>query len=106
MLYTVDRKQLLGNRANLDTVVRMEAQERALALMTKCDYVNKLHDTFHSHSRRLEAFVKNGVVAWPFNPKKVKPVNFKKCLLPCDAQFGRLTGVASGRFRVCRATTM
>ena len=48
-------------------------------------YVHKLHDVFHSHARRLEAFVKNGVVAWPFDPKKVKPVNFKKCLMPCDA---------------------
>ena len=85
MLYAIDRNQLLGDRVNSDEVVKLEAQERALAVMTKCEYVNKLHDVFHSHARRLEAFVKNGVVAWPFDPKKVKPVNFKKCLMPCDA---------------------
>ena len=24
-------------------------------------------------------------MAWPFDPAKVKPVNFQKCLMPCDA---------------------
>ena len=62
-----------------------ESHEQALAVMTKGEYVNKLHDIFHCHPRRLEAFVKSGVVNWPFNPTKVKPVMFKKCLMPCDA---------------------
>ena len=57
----------------------------ALAVTSKGDYVNKLHDIFHSHPRRLEALVKSGVVNWPFDPKKVKPVSFKKFLMPCDA---------------------
>ena len=29
--------------------------------------------------------MKSGVVNWPFDPKKVKPVSFKKFLNPCDA---------------------
>ena len=85
MLYEIDRKQLMRERVDSDDMITLEAQERALSVMTKCDYVNKLHDTFHSHPRRLESLVKSGVIAWPFDPKKVKPVNFKKCLLPCDA---------------------
>ena len=85
MLYTVNREQLLGKNVDRNAILRMEAQERALSVMTKCDYVNKLHDIFHCHSRRLEALVKTGVIAWPYDPEKVKPVNFKKCLMPCDA---------------------
>ena len=85
MLYTVNREQLLGKNVDHNAILRMEAQERALSVMTKCDYVNKLHDIFHCHSRRLEALVKTGVIAWPYDPEKVKPVNFKKCLMPCDA---------------------
>jgi hypothetical protein len=29
--------------------------------------------------------VRDGVFGWPFDKDKVKPINFKKCLLPCDA---------------------
>ena len=54
-------------------------------MMTKGDYINKLHDTFHYHPRRLEVMVQQGVVSWPFDVKKVKPVGFKKLLELCDA---------------------
>ena len=53
--------------------------------MTKGEYFNKLHDSFNCHPRRLKAFVKSGVVNWPFGTNKVKPVSFKECLLPFDA---------------------
>ena len=62
-----------------------ESYEQALAVMTKGEYVNKLHDIFHGQPRCLEAFVKSGVVNWPFNTKKVKANSFKICLWPCDA---------------------
>ena len=49
-----------------------ESYEQGSAVMTKGEYVNKLHDIFHCHPRGLEAFVKSGVVNWPFDTKKVK----------------------------------
>ena len=44
-------------------MLKLEAQERVLAEMTKCDYVNKGTDIFHSHPRRLETFDQTGVVS-------------------------------------------
>ena len=71
MLYVVPAEQLLGSNISADALNVFEA----LAVTSKGDYVNKLHDIFHSHPRRLEALVKSGVVNWPFDPKKVKPVS-------------------------------
>ena len=85
MLYVVDKEQLKSTGESLRQPVGQEGQEHGLAVMTKCEYVNKLHDITHSHARRLEASVRDGVFGWPFDKDKVKPINFKKCLLPCDA---------------------
>ena len=85
MLYVVPVEQLLGDDYDAEDKIVAEAHEQALAVMTKGEYVNKLHDIVHCHARRLEAMVKGGVMQWPFDPKKVKPVSFKKCLKECDA---------------------
>ena len=54
--------------------------------MTKGEYVNRLYDIFQCHDRRLETLVKTVMVNWPFDAKKVQPVIFKNCLMPCDAR--------------------
>ena len=85
MLYVVAVEQLLGDDYDADDRIVSEAHEQALAVMTKGEYVNKLHDIVHCHARRLEAMVKGGVMNRPFDAKKVKPVSFKKCLTECEA---------------------
>ena len=44
---------LLAKRDEDELAVE-EARELALAVMTKSEYVNQLHDTFHTSARRLE----------------------------------------------------
>ena len=85
MLYVVPAELFLGADFDSEALAVSESHEQALAVMTKGEYVNKLHDIFYCHPRRLEAFVKSGVVNWPFDTKNVEPVSFKRCLLPCDA---------------------
>ena len=85
MLYVVPAELLLGADFDSEALAVSESHEQALVVMTKGEYVNKLHDIFYCPLRRLEAFVKRGVVNWPFDTKTVKPVSFKRCLLPCDA---------------------
>ena len=80
MLYMVPIEQLLGSDFTYEALNVYEA----LDVTTKSVYVNKLHDIFHCHPRRLEALVKSDVVNWPFYQKKVKPVSFDKFLNPCD----------------------
>ena len=85
MLYAVPAKKLLGTNYDSEALFVPESHEQALVMMTKGEYSNKLYDIFPCHTRRLEAFATSGVVCWPFNPTKVKPVMCKKCLMLCDA---------------------
>ena len=104
MLYVVPVSQVLGSSVNRASLDASESREQALYAITKGEYVNRLHDIFGCHDRRLEALVKSGVVNWPFNAKKIKPIMFKNCLLPCDA-----CGIAKTMrvsFRVKRMTNL
>ena len=85
MLYMVNIDDVVGAKRDADELAVEEARELALAVMTKGEYENQLHDTFHTSARRLESMVTSGVVAWPFDPTKVKPIGFQKVLSPCDA---------------------
>ena len=80
MLYVVLVEQLLGDDYDAEDRIVSEAHEQALAVLTKGEYIYKLHDILHCSARRLEVMVKGGVINWPFDSKKVKPVSFKKCL--------------------------
>ena len=84
MLYAVPVVQVVGSDFNTPAVEILDTQEQVLSVIAKGEYVNKLNDIFHCHPRRLEAMRKMGVIMWPFDTKKAKPVSFKKLLLPCD----------------------
>ena len=95
MLYAVNKEELKRTGELQHKTLGRGSREQGLTAMTKCDYVNKLHDITHAHARRLEASVHDGVFAWPFDEDKVKPINFKKCLMPCDAcGFAKTTRVS------------
>ena len=53
MLYVVTIEQLLGDDYNADDRIVSKAHEQALAVKTKGEYVNKLHDIVSCHAMRL-----------------------------------------------------
>ena len=56
-MYTVNIQDILGEDFDEDSLAVAEAKEQALSVMTKGDYVNKLHDIFISVFVFLHAFL-------------------------------------------------
>ena len=79
MLYVVPAEQLLGSNISANDVTVF----KALSVTSKGDYMNKLRDFCHSHSRCLKAFVKSGV-ATDHSIQRKDPVSFKKIFMLCD----------------------
>ena len=69
MLYVVPVEEFLGDDYDADDRIVAEPYEQALAVMTKGEFVDKLHDIVHCYARRLEAMAKGKVMQLPFESK-------------------------------------
>ena len=86
MLYVVPISHVEGSSIDTATLDSLETRKQAFSVMTKGDYVNKLHDIFHCHDRRLEALVRSGVVNRLFDANKDRRVILKMCHMPVELQ--------------------
>ena len=82
MLYMVSVEQQLKSKIITNALTAFGS----LAVTSKDDDVNKLHEIFHSHSRHVQAFIKRGFANGPFDLMKNKPVSFKKFFKPCKRE--------------------
>jgi hypothetical protein len=64
MLYVVDKEQLKSTGESLRQPLGQERQEHGLSVMTKCEYVNKLHDITHSLTCQKTRSVSAGWRVW------------------------------------------